>query len=101
MKGLRSLWTWYKILVGCWGVGCTTVFFVFLVGSEASLILDGSVVLGTLGTSAVVLGNAYCMGVLAQSGFDDLKKRRAKKKEIADMHKAWETTTKWNDNDDM
>jgi hypothetical protein len=67
-----TLWTIYKIIVGCGGIGMTVMFFVFLIGSDAALILDGQQMLGTVGTSAVVLGNMYCMWVLAKSGFNDL-----------------------------
>ncbi len=71
MKVLRKLWTLYKITVGSGGVGLTVMFFIQLVGSEASLILDGEAVLGTLGTAAVMLGNAYAMGCMANSGFNE------------------------------
>ncbi len=74
MKVLSRLWTVYKIGVGCWGVGMTVAFFVCLTGSQASLVLDGEDVLGTIGTSAVVLGNAYAMWLMANSGFDDWRK---------------------------
>jgi len=58
----------YKIVVGIIGVVATVAWCIFLVGSDASLILDGKEVMGTIGTTLVVLGNGYAMWQMAKDG---------------------------------
>jgi uncharacterized membrane protein len=60
---------WYRIVQGCLGVAATIVWFVFLIGSQATITLDGEVIVGTIGTSAILLGNGYGLFVMAASGF--------------------------------
>jgi hypothetical protein len=64
----RNAWIWYRIVQGCIGVVVTCAWFA-AIGGQVTLNLDDVVIVGKMGTSAILLGNGYGLWVMAASGF--------------------------------
>ncbi len=101
MKKVGNKWVaWFKFLNGVVGIAATVGWFIFMVGSPVVVTLGGVPVVGSLIFSCILIGNAYGMWCVAKEGHATLMEHKAIKRRIDSMHEAWETTTKWNENDE-
>ncbi len=100
MSKIGNKWfAWFKFLNGVFGVAATVVILITMVGSTTVITIGGVQVAGSVVFTMILFGNTYGMCCLAKEGHSTLMKHRAIKRKIAGMHEAWETTTKWNEND--
>ena len=101
MSKIGNKWVaWFKVVNGAFGIAATVMWLIYMVGSPVVITVAGVPVAGSFIFSCILIGNAYGLWCLALRGLATLMKHTAIKREIASMHEAWKTTTKWNENDE-
>ena len=98
---------WIKLANGAIGIALTVMWFIFMVGNPVVITLAGVPVAGSLIFSCILIGNAYGLWCLAKDGHTTLQEWKAVKlmhesytQYQKDLQESWETTTKWNENDE-